>query len=566
MAVVDILGRDPWATGLWAGGDTVSPNLVEFATREYQLELRNSADTLIAFLPNYSNESWTEEVNRPDILSFDYPSRDPIAASFVQPFQVWLRDKANGNKLLQRFRIMTPTLEAPAPDVIHVECLDWLSLLREEWITSFQLTASDAASFADVIDGYLSFQANTKKVFRGTMSGTLRNRQTNTWATNKTVLDAIETIHETVGGQYHVNAYRRLEWKERLGPKIGAQFRFRKNIKSLTRVGPDFGEVINRLYAYGNGSNRETRLNLLDAGEPNEYIEDAASIAAFNIKSGLWRDSQIEDPAELLATAEFVLAQRKDPRISYTVDVADLTFDPNSPKNSEDIVLGSVWWVIDEKINLETQQIVVKIVRRLRDPLQVKLEITNIPRDLSNLFKRLFKGLEELEVADSADWMDPLIDDGLTDVDDIAWWHTDGVPGAGPGNLDEKIEDVLGIDDVAEIATWDTAGDTGTLDDLVTDMMAANPTAVLSDLTPEVVVGLADGMPGTGVKASREDHQHGGVMLIVQGTEPAAADWPQGGIWIDTGTAHGDFFQVWIKTISSAVNNDSKVAIALFEL
>ena len=314
---------DLWAEELWGGGSATSTGVVEFATREYQLTLHDKNDNLLSFLPDFSNPFWTEEVNRPDILSFDYPSRDSNAALFVQPNQVFLRDKANGNRLLQRFRIMTPTLEAPDPDIIHVECLDWLSLLREEWITSFVRSTSDAATFADIIDGYLAFQANTKKVHRGTFSAAIKNRQTNTWATNKTILDAIEGIHETIGGHYHVDAFRRLTWKERLGPNRGKQFRIGKNIKNLTREGPDFAEVINRLYAYGNGSNRATRLNLIDAGEPDEFVNDAASQASFNIKSGLWRDSEIEDAAELLAAAQFVLAQRKDPRVSYSVSVVD---------------------------------------------------------------------------------------------------------------------------------------------------------------------------------------------------------------------------------------------------
>ena len=648
-----ILARDLWAEGLWGGGDAEPTDVVDFATREYELLLYDKNDVLLSFLPNFSNPFWTTEVNRPDILSFDYPSRDNNAARFVQPNQIWLRDRANGNLLLQRFRIMTPTLEAPDPDIIHVECLDWMSLLAEERITSFIRSTSDAATFADVIDGYLAFQANTIHIHRGVMSAAIKNRQTNTWATNKTILDAIETIHETVGGHYHVDAYRRLTWKERLGPSKGQQFRVGKNIQNLTRVGPDFTEVINRLYAYGNGSNRDTRLNLIDAGEPNEYVDDAASIASFNIKSGLWRDSEIEDAAELLAAAEFVLEQRKDPRVSYSVGVVDLTFDTNIGRNFEAIELGSVWWVIDEQVSIQTQQIVVKIVRNLRVPTDVRLEITNIPRDLSSLFKKLFRGLEELELADSADSLAQI--PGLTDPSDIAWWDRVG----DVGNLDDLITDMLAanptailsdlvpdpivalgsaaagtgvkasredhkhgniatnladIQDVggaaeavgatgriadaghihgldAEIATWDVVADTGTLDDLMTDVLAANPTAVLSDVTPESVIVLGSAAPGTGVKASREDHKHGDIATaagdfepigfvaavgsvgrvadaghvhtggaIIQDTEPAANVWPQGIFWINKDDA-GTVKQIWFKTHDDNASNESAVAL-----
>ena len=380
----------------------------------------------------------------------------------------------------------------------------------------------------------------------------------------------------------------------------------------------------------------------MDAGEPNEYIRDVVSEAAFNIKSGLWRNSEITDPAELLASAQIILEQKKDPRLSYTIQVVDLTFDSANPRNFEAIVLGSKWWVIDEKLSIQTQQLVVKIIRDLRNPLNVRIEITNIPRDLSSLFKRLLRGLEELEVGDPDQGGAPLSDanpenvsspkapgtskeaarrdhvheidiegvilsdtsptyvperivalgsadagtgvlaaredhkhgdiaTNVADIEDVgdteAVGSTGRIPDAGHihGLSEAALTSVLSITNITEISTWNTTTDTGTLDDHMADVLAANPTAVLSDLTPEIVVGLSDGTAGTGVKASREDHEHGGVQLFIQPTEPAAAVWKQGGFWIDTSTAHGDFFQGWWKMGSSGANNDSKVAIALFE-
>lgn len=51
----------------------------------------------------------------------------------------------------------------------------------------------------------------------------------------------------------------------------------------------------------------------------------------------------------------------------------------------------------------------------------------------------------------------------------------------------------------------------------------------------------------------------------IQDTEPPAAEWAQGEVWIDTGTAHGDYFQGWMKTGESTVNNDSKVPFLLYQ-
>jgi phage minor structural protein len=550
MAVaVGVIGRDLWGESLWAGERIGPRDPAVFRTIEYQLELRTSTGALTSVLRKWDNESWTEEVNRPDILTFTYPAEDDDAQLMVQPNQIWLRDSVTGT-LLQRFRIIRGTPRGVFPDIMDVECHDFMSQLAHEWITSFVRTVSDANTFRQVLQGYLDFQDNTNRVTIGNLGSALSSRPTNTWATNKTILNAIQTIHQTVEGSYHVNAHRRIDWKAQLAPNRGQEFRRRKNMKGITET-KRYDETVNRLYAYGHGSQRSTRLNLIDAGEANEYIDDAASIAALGgaagggIRAGYWKDGSIENAAQLLAEAQVILSQRKDPRLDYTIAIIDLSFSSRKALGYERLVLGEPRHIIDEKLGISTDQIVVKIVRSLSNPLQVEVNLSNIPRDMSALWKKVVRdqqkfqnedadspltdtaGFEEtietvLGIVDApteiATWnagadtgtLDNLMTDAIasveptmTGLDDLVIWDETG----NDGNLDEKIEDMLGIGDIADICTWNEAGDTGNLDAKIGDMLNHDQTPILTTNAPEDASTGAAAV-GTGTRGARDDHVH----------------------------------------------------------
>jgi len=504
-----ILGRDLWAESLWAGERIGPTMLAEFRTVEYQLELRTSANALVSILRNFDNPEWTLEVNRPDSLTFTYPARDDDVQYFAKPYQIWLRDSVTGT-LLQRFKIIHAEVSGVAPDIVNVFCQDFLIQLGQEWIESYVKTVTDGLTFRQILQGYLDHQANTNKLSIGSMSSTLANRQTNTNATNKTVLNAIETIHNTIGGFYHCNWARRIDWKVRLTPNRGQQFRRRKNMKGI-KAKTRYDEIVNRMYAYGHGSTRSTRLNLIDAGEANEYIDDAASIAAYGIHCGSLRDSSIVNAAELLAKAQARLAIKKDPRVDYTIDIVDLSQSALNELAYEEIYLGSPRRIIDEELGISTLQNVVKIVHDLKNPLNVRVVLANLPRNITALWKRVVREQQlAQEDAESpytdTDAFEETLEDVLSITDaptEIATWESVGDTGTldglmvdaiqaseptmtglgdlcvwdevgNDGNLDEKIEDVLAITDTTEICTWETAGNVGNLDNNMLDVLGVS--------------------------------------------------------------------------------------------
>jgi len=282
-----------------------------------------------------------------------------------------------------------------------------------------------------------------------------------------------------------------------------------KGITATTR----YNELVNRLYAYGHGSKRSTRLNLIDAGEANEYIDDAASIAAYGVHCGTMQDSSIEDATELLAQAQTALEKTKDPRVEYTLDVIDLSQSALKALAYEQIYLGSPRRIFDQKLGISTLQNVVQIVRSLKNPLDVKITLANIPRNLTAFWKKTIRDIQELQTADA---VSPFTDEeafgealestlSVTDATtDIATWDA----AAGDGTLDDLMEDMIGCADAEnDICHWNDAAETGNLDTHIADMLNHDPTPVLTNNAPEdCTTGAAE--VGTGTRAAREDHKH----------------------------------------------------------
>lgn len=72
--------------------------------RVYVLELRDSSDDLVAFLENAFNITLEEQINKPPVLSFSFPSDDSKVASIIRANEILLY-KLGTETILDRFRL-----------------------------------------------------------------------------------------------------------------------------------------------------------------------------------------------------------------------------------------------------------------------------------------------------------------------------------------------------------------------------------------------------------------------------------------------------------------------------
>ena len=72
--------------------------------RGYVLEVRDGSDDLVAFLENAFNITLEEEINKPPILCFDFPSDDSKVANLTRANEILLY-KYGTATILGRFRL-----------------------------------------------------------------------------------------------------------------------------------------------------------------------------------------------------------------------------------------------------------------------------------------------------------------------------------------------------------------------------------------------------------------------------------------------------------------------------
>jgi hypothetical protein len=113
--------------------------------------------------------------------------------------------------------------------------------------------------------------------------------------------------------------------------------------------------------------------------EPVDYIEDLTSKALYGESVRIFIDKSITDEGTLAEFANLKLAEVKQPYISYMVDMVNLeavgwTF--------EELQLGNVVSIIDKELGINVQTRIVKIIWDLSEPLNTKIEVANMSRDV----------------------------------------------------------------------------------------------------------------------------------------------------------------------------------------
>ena len=385
----------------------------DYETVEYMLQVRQADDTILAWLPNFSNGKWTQERNKPDLIEFNYPAHDAACAYFVKPNIIVLIDHTTMTTL-QKFRVQyTEEAGIKAPEQISVHGEDYLGQLSEEFVTEYQAVDE---SLRDIIVDLLAFQDRTIHIHAyvpGIVFAGYGAMQNDLWVTNKSILRCIEQLAQAQGGWYWVTPQRRFNWREYYVPTgvtyyRQPQIRFErgKNMRGI-KCHRDYRNLVTRLYAYGHGASRADRLNLKDdAGQPNEYITDAAAEAEYGIVARVYENSSIEDGAYLLAQAQYMLDLHKAPEVTYSIDVIDMSKDKNSPRDFEHIDLGARVYIADDVLGIATSQVVTRLVRDLDLPFNIQVQLAEISRiqggrkNITDVIKRLIDRVDEYGLSD----------------------------------------------------------------------------------------------------------------------------------------------------------------------
>lgn len=310
---------------------------------------------------------------------------------------------------------------------VEVRALDYMSVLGQEITLGY---TAESKTVSQIVSDLLAFQVRTPAVTVGTIDGSISGLTRSMQSDGDSILSALFKLRDTCGGYIEVDNDLQLNWYASIGEDKGQQIRYRKNMSGIVRH-IDYTRLVNRVYAYGEGEG-DARIKISDAdGYANDYIENTDSQTEWNgIYPRPFRDPTITHPDTLVAWAEQLLAEHKDPPISYAVpDTVDLGQDIDW----EALQLGSTVTVIDEDLGINISVSVVRIEHPdLSQPHRMEIELANRVKDITDTLTEIY-GQQQFEghIATKIGAGQVIVKGTFTVLD----WATDGTTEIDGGNI-----------------------------------------------------------------------------------------------------------------------------------
>lgn len=342
------------------------------------IKVFNQSMELVAFLEQAFNIGYETPFNGLWTASFMLPAGDEKNGD-CRPFNfVELYDDI---EYIGLFRIL-PSAARRSDDgaTITYKCEHVLSTLLDDLLFQFHTVGNSGYDTAQVISYVLTRQAIPRWQL-GSCDFTAEYEYT--WE-NENLLSALFSIPKPFVNEYSWS-WDTLSYPWTLSlahPPQGVEtyIRYGVNLRGVERTDDPTG-LATRLYClgYGEGVNQLT-ISEVNGGFP--YL-DADTQAQYGIISKTWVDRSIENAETLKARGQALLDQLKMPRVTYSVDAAELYAITQDPIDK--FRVGTQVRVIDEELGIDFVSRVVNYRKGdiFGDPGSVSLEIANRVEDIA---------------------------------------------------------------------------------------------------------------------------------------------------------------------------------------
>ena len=338
----------------------------------------------LAFLDNAVSVGYSLEINSLWTATFTLPADDDKNA-YCQPLN--FVEIFDGDERIDLFRIIGEDLERSDGATRFYNCEHVLATLLSDVLFQYHQYGGGGIKTADVLN-YVLARQTTRNWVLGDCD--FRRYFEYNWE-NSTLLAALFAVPECFDSEYmwtwDTTVY---PWTISLvtpSDTMKSEVRYAKNMTSMKKT-VDASGIANRVYAlgYGEGVNQLTIAGV-NGGKP--YVEDAMSIQQYGLCSTILVDSRYEVAENLKGYAEQMLAELKNPYVSYEIGAIDLhrltgdTFSKFRP--------GEIVRVVDEAdgINLRTRIVSVEKSDAQGDPGSVTVTIANKSKDIAGSISEL---------------------------------------------------------------------------------------------------------------------------------------------------------------------------------
>ena len=373
------------------------------------VKVYDSNMNLVAVLQNAYKIGYGKRLNEIHTAQFSLPADDPKNAECL-PFR--FAEIFDAGERVDLFRIIpTKTAKNDSELTKTYQCEHVLATLLDDILFQYhQVSGTPTANI-----GYILGRQSTARWQVGTVGFTSVYEYK--WE-NENLLAALFSLPKAYAGEYQWTWDTTTQpWTLNLiQPPTAATARimYRKNLIGITKE-EDPSYIITRVYplGYGEGVNQLT-IESVNSGVP--YL-DASTVATYGVIAATFIDKTEENAATLKAKAAAWLETVKNPRVTYSVDGADIySITGETLDRFRDP--GILVLVQDEDIGVFTARIVAVSKSDLTgEPGNISLEISNKTLDSADTITDLQKrqhindvyaqGATNLDSHDFADNCDP---------------------------------------------------------------------------------------------------------------------------------------------------------------
>lgn len=332
----------------------------------------------LAYLENAMSVSYTLPVNSLWTASFSLPAEDS-KNRYCQPLN--FVEIYDGDQRIDLFRIIGEDLTRSTNSMRVYSCEHALATLINDVLFQYHQIGGTNIKTAQVINYILSHQTTE----RWQLSVCDFERQFEYNFENENLLSALFAVPNCFDVDYiwswDTTAYPWLLSLKAPNDELKSEIRYGKNMMGITRT-VDHSTIANRIYAlgYGEGVNQLT-INGINDGLP--YVEDILSIQEYGLCPTILVDTRFEIAENLKGYAQQMLAQLKEPYISYEVGAID-SFRLNGDSFGR-FWPGDIIRVLDAEMGIAVKTRVVEVGKSdLRGaPGDITVTLANKSRDIA---------------------------------------------------------------------------------------------------------------------------------------------------------------------------------------
>jgi hypothetical protein len=357
---------------------TVALELYEFKFHE-----ANIPGELEAYLENAFGVKLQLSAGAAEDITFSLPVGDSKLTYLAdRTHDFWVRD-SNGDVLASGALDID---EADSNTMTKPFTLSgFMAQLKREYVSAYPNTyESVSVTMANLLD----FQVSGTPIRMGTCEYTAADYFEIT--TPCSLFDALTKLWEqwNKDGYLEVDKARYLNWRI-VGAYDGQQIRRGKNLVSI-KPKTDYQNQANKIYARGQDASGNVIVLSDLGGYGYDYVSDATSIAAYGTLVDTIIDTSIASAAWLYVWALNELAARKNPAVSYQLEIVNLHYETGYEFNK--LVFDEYYRLIDESLGINVETNIVGITYNdLANPLDVSVELSSKTKRLTDTIVELQK-------------------------------------------------------------------------------------------------------------------------------------------------------------------------------